>query len=114
MHVTVGAAMQAEGYQGQFRGVYPIKVNQQQQVVEEVLRFGAEHHHGLETGSKAELIAALSLIRDPEALMICNGYKDREFINLALYAQKMGVQTVLVVEMPGELPLILECADRLG
>jgi len=66
-------AMKECGYQGEYRGVYPIKVNQQQQVVEEVARFGQRYHHGLEVGSKAELIAALSILRDRDACLICNG-----------------------------------------
>jgi len=101
-------------YQGLFRGVYPIKVNQQQQVLEEIVRYGRPYHHGLEAGSKAELIAALAYMNDREAFVVCNGYKDEEFIDLALYANKMGVQTILVVEMPGEVELILERAKRMN
>ena len=101
------------GYQNKYRGVYPIKVNQQQQVVEEVTQFGSRYHHGLEAGSKAELIAAISLLRDPEACLICNGYKDEEFMDLGLYASKMGFKCFFVIEMPSELPLILERAEAL-
>jgi arginine decarboxylase len=102
------------GYKGRYRGVYPIKVNQQQDVVDDVTESGREFHHGLEAGSKAELIAATSYLKDPEALLICNGYKDEEFIDLALYAQKMGLHAIIVVETPGELPLILDRAARLA
>ncbi|NLF19306.1 MAG: biosynthetic arginine decarboxylase [Lentisphaerae bacterium] len=107
-------AIRDAGYRGEYRGVYPIKVNQQQQVIEEITRFGKRYHHGLEAGSKAELIAALAYLDDPEAFLVCNGYKDEEFVDLALYGQKMGVRTVLVLEMPGELPLILRRAAALG
>lgn len=107
-------AISEVGYHGVYRGVYPVKVNQQQQVIEEIARFGKRFHHGFEAGSKAELIAALAYIDDPEALVICNGYKDREFIDQALYGLKLGVRTVLVVEMPGELDLIIERAKSLG
>ncbi|MBU0676681.1 MAG: biosynthetic arginine decarboxylase [Verrucomicrobia bacterium] len=107
-------AMRELGYQGAYRGVYPIKVNQQQQVLEEITRFGRRYHHGLEAGSKAELIAALAYLHDPEAFIICNGYKDEEFIDLALYATQMGLRTILVVEMSGELPLIMKRAEELG
>ena len=107
-------AMHKAGYRGEYRGVYPIKVNQQQEVVEDITDFGSPYHHGLEAGSKAELIAAAAHIKDPLALLICNGYKDEEFIDLALYAQKMGLHPVLVIEMPSELPLILERAARIG
>lgn len=107
-------AMQTLGYKGVYRGVYPIKVNQQQEVVEEICRFGKRYHHGLEAGSKAELIAALAHMHDPEAYIVCNGYKDEEFINLALYALKMGIQTIMVLEMPGELDLILRAAAAMN
>ncbi|MDD4623405.1 MAG: arginine decarboxylase, partial [Kiritimatiellae bacterium] len=85
-------------YKGQYRGVFPIKVNQQQQAVHDVVAFGRPYHHGLEAGSKAELIAALAYMRDPDAFLICNGYKDVEFIDLALSSLKMGLQTIMVLE----------------
>ncbi len=113
LNESFGKAIDEAGYQGRYRGVYPIKVNQQQQVLEEVVRYGRPFHHGLECGSKAELIAALAYMHDPEAYVVCNGYKDEEFIDLALYALKMGIQTILVVEMPGEVNLILERAARM-
>lgn len=108
------SAIKTYGYQGDYRAVYPIKVNQQQQVVEAITRFGAQYHHGLEAGSKAELIAALSFLDDPEACLICNGYKDREFVDLGLYARQMGLKCFFVIEMPGELDLILERSKALG
>ncbi len=104
------SAMEEAGYRGGYRGVYPIKVNQQEHVVDEILRFGRPFHHGLEVGSKPELIAALAYLDDPEAMLICNGYKDEEFISLALYGLKMGLNLILVAEMPGEVSLILKCA----
>ncbi len=111
---TFREAMKRLDYRGEYRGVYPIKVNQQQQVVEEVTKFGQQYHHGLEVGSKAELIAALSLLKDKEACLICNGYKDEEFIDLGLYAVKMGFKCFFVIEMPGELDLILERSKALN
>ena len=101
-------------YKGEYRGVYPIKVNQQQEVVEEVTKFGQRYHHGLEVGSKAELIAALSLMKDKEACLICNGYKDEEFVDLGLYAVKMGFKCFFVVEIPDELDIILSRSQALG
>ena len=101
-------------YKGEYRGVYPIKVNQQRQVIEEIAAFGKKYHYGLEAGSKPELIAALAYMHDPKAYLICNGYKDEEFIDLALTAQKMGVMLVIVLEMPGELALVIERARKLG
>ncbi len=113
MHDSFNRAIKQAGYQNVYRGVYPIKVNQQEQVVEEITRFGAEYHHGLEAGSKAELIAAISFMQDPEAYLICNGYKDEEFVDLALWAVTLGVRCVLVIESLAELPLILERAKAL-
>ncbi|MDP4092335.1 MAG: biosynthetic arginine decarboxylase [Bacillota bacterium] len=107
-------AMRKLSYKGEYRGVYPIKVNQQQQVVEEVTKFGQRYHHGLEVGSKAELVAALSLMKDKEACLICNGYKDEEFIDLGLYAVKMGFKCLFVIEIPGELDIVLERSQALG
>jgi arginine decarboxylase len=107
-------AIQEAGYKGNYRGVYPIKVNQQQEVIEEITRYGRKYHYGLEAGSKPELIAALAYMHDPKAYIVCNGYKDEEFIDLALYAQKMGLQVILVLEMPTELELILRRAKKMG
>ncbi|MDD5706060.1 MAG: biosynthetic arginine decarboxylase [Kiritimatiellae bacterium] len=102
------------GYKNVYRGVYPIKVNQQEQAVHDVVSFGAPYHHGLEAGSKAELIIALACLHDPEAYLVCNGYKDAEFIDLALYSLKMGLQTLLVIETPAEFDLIRERAAAMG
>ena len=107
-------AIREAKYNGFYRGVYPIKVNQQQEVIEEVTRYGKKYHYGLECGSKPELIAALAYMQDPEAYIVCNGYKDEEFIDLALQAQKMGLQVIMVLEMPSELDLILQRSKKLG
>ncbi len=107
-------AIATTGYQGEYRGVYPIKVNQQRQVIEEICEFGRKYHYGLEAGSKPELIAALAHMHDTEAYLVCNGYKDEEFIDLALHAQKMGLRVMLVLEMPTELDLVLERSRKLG
>ncbi len=114
LHEGFGRAIQEFDYQGHYRGVYPIKVNQQQQVLEEITEFGARYHHGLEAGSKPELIAALTYMQDPQAYLICNGYKDEEFVELGLYACKMGLQCIFVVETPSELELIIERSKTLG
>ena len=107
-------AMKELGYKNVYRGVYPIKVNQQQQVVEEITRYGQRYHHGLEVGSKAELIAALPVMKDKEAYLICNGYKDEEFIDLGLYAVKMGFKLFFVIEIPDEIDTIIERSKALG
>ncbi|NLX25172.1 MAG: biosynthetic arginine decarboxylase [Lentisphaerae bacterium] len=113
LHESFAKAIADFEYGGRYRGVYPIKVNQQQQVLEEITQFGARYHHGLEAGSKPELIAALAYMHDTEAYLICNGYKDEEFVNLGLYARKMGIQCVFVVENPSELPLIIDRSREL-
>jgi len=109
-----GKAIKTLNYTNNYRGVYPVKVNQQQQVLEEMTIFGKRYHHGLEVGSKAELIAALSQMDDKEACLICNGYKDEEFITLGLNAQKLGFKLFFVIEIPGELTTILEQAEKLN
>lgn len=114
LHESFRKAIKTLGYQGDYRGVFPIKVNQQQQVVEAIARFGSRYHHGMEVGSKAELFAALSQLRDEKACLVCNGYKDEEFIDLGLYALQMGFLCFFVVEMPSELDLILERSERMG
>jgi arginine decarboxylase len=83
-------------------------------VIEEISEFGKKYHYGLEAGSKPELIAALAHMHDTEAYIICNGYKDEEFIDLALHSQKMGLKVMLVLEMPSELDLILERSRKVG
>lgn len=106
------AAMQEAGYQGQYRGVYPIKVNQHHEVIEDIVEFGRPYHVGLEVGTKAELIVAAAREPDPDAYMVCNGYKDAAFIDLALYAQQFGHNVYLVIELPAELELILARCEK--
>jgi arginine decarboxylase len=107
-------AIESHGYKGEYRGVYPIKVNQQSQVVEEIADFGKRYKHGFEVGSKPEIIVALSTMDEPGSLIICNGYKDKEFIELGLSAIKLGFTCVFVVETPSEIPYIIECSRRTG
>jgi arginine decarboxylase len=107
-------ATHAHQYNGQYRGVYPIKVNQERCVVEDVIRAGRPHHFGLEAGSKPELLIVLALLDDPEAIIVCNGYKDSEYIETALMAQQLGRTPFLVVEKPDELELIIDASIRLG
>jgi len=113
IHDRFSIARQESAYQGRYYGVYPIKVNQQRQVVEEIVEFGAEFNWGLEAGSKPELHATLAMLEDIEGLIICNGYKDREFIELAMMGRKMGKRVFIVVEKPNELDIIMEASARL-
>ena len=106
-------AIQDYGYGGRYRGVYPIKVNQQRHVVEEIVQHGAHHRIGLEAGSKPELLIALALLETPEALIICNGYKDRAYVELALLAQKLGRTPIVVIDRFHELDLVIKTAREL-
>jgi arginine decarboxylase len=107
-------AMAEYGYRGAYRGVYPIKVNQQRHVVEEIVQYGAVQRVGLEAGSKPELLVALALLDTPEALIICNGYKDRAYIETALLAQKIGRTPFIVIDRPGEIDLVIKTSRELG
>lgn len=107
-------AISRHDYRNQYQGVYPIKVNQQAQVVEEIATFGARYQHGFEVGSKPEMIVALSTLNEPGSLIICNGYKDEEFIELGLQAIKLGFRCFFVLETPAELPIILERSKALS
>ncbi len=101
-------------YRGSYRGVYPIKVNQQRHVVEELIQFGAPDKMGLEAGSKPELLIALALLDTPGALIICNGYKDRAYVETALLAQRLGRTPIIVIDRFHELDLILKTSRELG
>ncbi len=108
------AAMREFDYAGKYTTVYPIKVNQQRHVVEEIVRYGSAHGVGLECGSKPELQAVLGLVEGTEQLIVCNGYKDHEFMRLALMGQKLGHRVFIVLEQLSELDVLLEVADELG
>ena len=101
-------------YQGAYRGVYPIKVNQSRVVVEEIVEVGKQFHYGLEAGSKPELLAVMALHQDEQALVVCNGYKDEEYIRTALLASKLGPTVVIVAEKPTEIDHIHKVAATLG
>ena len=107
-------AMEEAKYTGVYRGVYPIKVNQQKHLVEEILEFGQFHRMGLEAGSKPELLITLAHMDTPNALIICNGFKDQEYIEMALISQKLGRNTIIVVDRHSELSLIINASRRLN
>ncbi len=107
-------AIKEERYEGKYRGVFPIKVNQLREVVEEIQDAGKPYHYGLECGSKPELMIALAMHEDLKSLIICNGYKDDEFIQLALFGRRLGKEIFLVVEQLSEVPRIIEISKKLG
>lgn len=114
LNQTFTRAIEETGYRNVYQGVYPIKVNQQSQVVDEIARFGDRFCHGLEAGSKAELLIALALLENRDSLIVCNGYKDSELIELALQAGRLGQRCLLVVESADEAELIIGRSQALG
>src|SRR6201981_2310754 len=101
-------------YRGKYRGVFPIKVNQLREVIEEIVDAGQAFHFGLEAGSQPELVAALAMHKDAESLIICNGYKDKAFIRIALLGRKLGKLVVIVVEKLEELDETIKAAKEVG
>jgi arginine decarboxylase len=108
------SAIAEANYQNNYKGVFPIKVNQLREVVEEIIDAGRPFHFGLEAGSKPELIAALAVHRDPEGLIICNGYKDSTFIQNALLGRKLGKQVIMVVEKMEEVRQIIQVSKEMN
>lgn len=117
LHHCFAQAIARYGYGGQYRGVFPVKCNQNRHVVEDLVTCGQPYHFGLEAGSKPELIIAIAMLEpvpDQDTLLICNGYKDRHYIETALLATQLGHKTVIVVEQPEELDLTLAASRKLG
>ena len=101
------------GYKNKFKSIYPIKVNQQSQVIKNVVKYSKKFNSGLEVGSKAELLIALSQNLTKNALIVCNGTKDEEFIKLSLLSNKIDIKTILVIESLKELDLIIKISNSL-
>ncbi|HEX3579777.1 MAG TPA: biosynthetic arginine decarboxylase [Thermoanaerobaculia bacterium] len=101
-------------YRGSYRGVFPIKVNQLREVVEEILDAGRPFNYGLEVGSKPEMFAGLAIHNDPEALLVCNGYKDSAFIRMALLGRKLGKKVILIAEKLSEVRTITKIAAEMN
>jgi len=113
IHDAFQTAIAQNGYQGRYVCVYPIKVNQQRRVVEEILKYGRPFGFGLEAGSKPELIAVAAMASN-DSPIVCNGFKDAEFIEMAMLTQKVGRTVLPVVEKYSELGLILEYSQKVG
>lgn len=109
-------AIETQGYNGHYQGVYPVKCNQDRFVVDDIVRFGARFGFGLEAGSKPELLLAMSCLSkgNSEAFLVCNGFKDAEFISLALVGRKLNFNTVIVLELEEEVDLVIELSRKLG
>lgn len=114
LHEAFGDAISKAGYTSRYHGLFPIKVNQDREIVEQIAEIGQRLDHGLEVGSKSELIAAMGTIKNKDSMIVVNGYKDTGFIDLALIARKIGIRVVIVMETPDELDLIVERATRMG
>jgi arginine decarboxylase len=114
LHAAFARAIAQYDYDGRYQGVFPIKCNQQRHVVEQLMETGRRWHFGLEAGSKAELLIALALVEDPEALLICNGYKDRRYIETAILARRLGRQPLVVIEQADEVERIISASQELG
>ncbi len=114
IHKCFAEAIAENQYEQRYMGVFPIKVNQQAEVIERIVGHGRQYDFGLEVGSKAELLIALSHDISPDAALICNGIKDEEFIRLALMSQQLGYNSFLVLESPRELELVLRLAQELN
>jgi arginine decarboxylase len=114
LHKAFQTAMDETKYDGQLRCVFPFKVNQRKEFIDEIVRCGHKHAYGLEVGTKTELFAAMHYELHPEALLICNGFKDSHLIELAFDAKKMGKNIVLVIEGTDELKYIIEYAKTMG
>lgn len=113
IHNAFAAAITEYDYKNKYACIYPIKVNQQRHVVEEILEYGSPYGFGLEAGSKPELLAVIAMT-DDNTPIICNGFKDAEYIEIAMYGQKLGRTIIPVVEKYTELKLILDTAEEMG
>jgi arginine decarboxylase len=107
-------AIKDEGYKGEYRGVFPIKVNQLREVVDEIVAAGKDYNYGLEAGSKPELMIALAMHEGSQRLIICNGYKDDDYIRLALLGRKLGKKIIIVVEQLAEIDDIIRLSIETG
>ncbi|PUZ50931.1 hypothetical protein GQ55_6G116100 [Panicum hallii var. hallii] len=116
LHAAFKDAIATTGYRNRYQGVYPIKVNQNKDVIQDLVRFGHDESYGLEAGSKPELLVAMGCLAKakPGAYLVCNGYKDADFIALALSARAVGLNCIIVLEMEEELDIVVEQSAKLG
>lgn len=113
LNACFAKAIARYNYDGVYRGVFPVKCNQQRHLVEDLVRFGRPHQFGLEAGSKPELLIALATLNTPGALIICNGYKDREYVETAMLSQRLGQTPIIVLEQLEEVDLVIKASRHL-
>lgn len=114
LNACMNKAIARYNYPGAYRGVFPVKCNQQRHLIEDLVRFGKPHQFGLEAGSKPELMIALAMLDTPGALLVCNGYKDQEYVETAMLAQRLGQTPIIVLEQIEEVDLVIAAAQNLG
>jgi arginine decarboxylase len=114
LNACFSRAIARYSYAGDYRGVFPVKCNQQRHLIEDLVRFGKPHQFGLEAGSKPELMIALALLDTPGSLLICNGYKDQEYIETAMLARRLGHTPIIVLEQIEEVELVIEASRKLN
>ena len=114
LNACFAKAIARYNYSGVYRGVFPVKCNQQRHLIEDLVRFGKPHQFGLEAGSKPELMIGLAMLDTPGALLICNGYKDREYIETAMLSQRLGQTAIIVLEQVEEVQLVIDASRSLG
>ncbi|MCT7949307.1 biosynthetic arginine decarboxylase [Ancylothrix sp. C2] len=114
LNACFARAIARYNYGGVYRGVFPVKCNQHRHLVEDLVRFGAPHQFGLEAGSKPELMIALAALTTPGALLICNGYKDREYVETAILASRLGKTSIIVIEQVEEVQMVIDASRKLG
>jgi arginine decarboxylase len=114
LNACFAKAIARYNYEGVYKGVFPVKCNQQRHLIEDLVKFGKPYQFGLEAGSKPELMIAIASLDNPGALLICNGYKDREYIETAMLAQKLGHTTIIVLEQIEEVEIAIAAAQSLG
>ncbi len=114
LNAAFAKAIARYNYTGVYKGVFPTKCNQQRHLIEDLVRFGEPHQFGLEAGSKPELMIALASLKTPGALLICNGYKDREYIETAMLSRRLGQTPIIVLEQVEEVELAIAASKKLG
>ncbi len=114
LNACFAKAIARYSYPGKYRGVFPVKCNQQRHFVQKLVEFGKPHQFGLEAGSKPELLIALASLNTTDSLVICNGYKDREYVETAMLAQKLGQTAIVVMEQVEEVEQVIAASHRLG